>query len=578
MKHTRLRFLFAGLAVALAGLALAGLAGAAPADVVVGTGTPGSCTESNLNAALPLGTRFVFDCGGPATITFTSAIALNGLAVIDGGGVITLTGNNATRLFVVGDSGMLTLYNIVVEKGYSGGANGGAIYNNSYLSLYNSRITNSNTDGNHYGGAIGTIGTVTLHNSELDHNNAGYGGAVDVEGDVGGLYLYDSALVFNTAQNAGGGGGAVFLGAGNSLLMSGGEMNHNQAAVAGGALYISAGAGATIVGGSAGVAYLNVNSTQNSGGAIYNSAGQLSLDQVDLEYNTIPTATLDYGGGIANLGAMSLSNSRIANNQGRYGGGIFVGGNLISTTAGITHTLFFANLAGVYGGGLYTNFGGTSLTIEDSAFQYNQAAAGGGLARTNATLNISKSSFTNNQAQYGGGLFLQGLPNPADGPYVEIRDTTISGNLATGQHSGGIDNAALLDLRNVTIKDNHYGLWGENSATARLQNSVLDNSLQDCDGDLPTSSGHNLATDSSCNLTGFGDQSAVPAGLGPLVYDPAVFTQFHMPQFGSLLINNAGGGCAATDQRYATRPDACDIGAIEFGGLLARLWLPLVRK
>ena len=60
MKLKRIRFLLAGLAVALAGLALAGLAGAAPAEVVVGNGTPGSCTESNLNAALPLGSRFVF--------------------------------------------------------------------------------------------------------------------------------------------------------------------------------------------------------------------------------------------------------------------------------------------------------------------------------------------------------------------------------------------------------------------------------------------------------------------------------------------------------------------------------------
>ena len=140
----------------------------------------------------------------------------------------------------------------------------------------------------------------------------------------------------------------------------------------------------------------------------------------------------------------------------------------------------------------------------------------------------------------------------------------------------------MLDLRNVTIKDNGYGLWDENSATARLQSSVLDNHTKNCDDDgsaMPTSSGHNLATDGTCNLSlGLSDQINVPAGLGPLTYDPAVFTQFHLPLAGSLLINNGGFGCSPTDQRYATRPDACDIGAIEFGGLLARLWLPLMRK
>jgi len=584
MRQTIVRYLQAAAALALAALALGALAfglarpaGAAPADVVVGNGTLGSCTESALITALPLGTRFVFDCGGPATIPFTHSISFNGLAVIDGGGIITLTGNNATRLFNIGSSGQLSLRNIALDAGYSGNASGGAIYNSS--------ITNSNTNGNQYGGAIATIGMVTLQNSRLAHNNAGFGGAVYVQTNVGSLTLENSALDFNTAQNVGGGGGAVFLDSGANLNMTGGEMNHNQAPVAGGALYIVAGAGATIAGTSATPVYINVNSAPagGSGGAIYNSAGQLTLEWADLEYNAIPTDTEDYGGAIANLGAMSLSDSRVANNKGRYGGGVFVGGNLISTTAGITHTLFFANEAGAYGGGLYTNFGGTRLSIEDDAFQYNQAdVAGGGLARTNATLNISKSSFTYNTAVFGGGLFVQGLPNPSDGPYVEVRDTTISGNLATGQHSGGIDNHALLDLRNVTLKDNGYGLWDEGSATARLQSSVLDNQTKNCDDDgstMPTSSGHNLSTDGTCNLSaGLGDQISVPSGLGPLTTDPAVFTQFHLPQAGSPLINNGGFGCSVTDQRYATRPDACDIGAIEFGGLLARLWLPLTRK
>ena len=587
MIHTRLRLLLLVLPLALATLALAGLvsaigADAAPTDVVVGTGTPGSCTESALSLALPLGTRFVFNCGGPATITFTTPIALNGLAVIDGGGLITLNGNNATRLFNVGAEGMLTLDNITLEKGYSGNASGGAIYDSGWLTLDHSSIISSNTNANQYGGAIATIGIVTLRVSRLAHNNAGFGGAVYVQTNTGSLTLEDAALDFNTAQNAGGGGGAVFLDSGAHMNMTGGEMNHNQVAVAGGALYMAASARARIVGDSSGPAYINVNSSQGDGGAIFNSAGDLSLDHVDLEYNTIPTATQDYGGGISNLGYLSLSDSRIANNQGHYGGGIFVGGNLISTTAGITHTQFFANVAGAYGGGLYTNFGGTNLSIEDSTFDYNQASAGGGLARTNATLHISRSSFTHNTAQFGGGLFVQGLPHPEDGPYVEIRDTTISGNLATSQHSGGIDNAALLDLRNVTIKDTHYGLWDENFATARLQSTVLDTGPKNCDGDgtsTPTSSGHNLATDSTCNLdAGNNDQIGVPAGLGPLSTDPIVFTAFHLPLPGSLLINNGGPVCSPTDQRYAARPDACDIGAIEFGGLLRRLWLPLARK
>jgi len=38
--------------------------------------------------------------------------------------------------------------------------------------------------------------------------------------------------------------------------------------------------------------------------------------------------------------------------------------------------------------------------------------------------------------------------------------------------------------------------------------------------------------------------------------------------------------CASTDQRGAHRPvgPKCDLGAFEFGGLVPRLWVPIVRK
>ncbi len=193
--------------------------------------------------------------------------------------------------------------------------------------------------------------------------------------------------------------------------------------------------------------------------------------------------------------------------------------------------------ASAFGGGLYANIATTTVTIENSLFAFNQAAVGGGLARTNAHLHISKSSFTGHVAQYGGGMSVLGVPNPGDAGYVEIRDSTINGNLATSQHSGGIDNSALLDLRNVTIKDNHYGLWNENGATgaaARLQSTVLDNApFANCNGDgtLPTSSGFNYSTDTSCALSGFQHTqgSGLNAMLGALTTDPRVITRFHLP-------------------------------------------------
>jgi hypothetical protein len=182
-------------------------------------------------------------------------------------------------------------------------------------------------------------------------------------------------------------------------------------------------------------------------------------------------------------------------------------------------------------------------------------------------------------------MYVLADPKPTDAGYVEIRDSTISSNLATSQHSGGIENAALLDLRNVTIKDNHYGLWNENSAegaVTRLQDSVLDNlGGANCDGDQAvSSSGYNLANDTSCHLTAFHDTQSVDAApqLGPLTLDPVGITSYHVPLAGSPLIDSGGPGCAVTDQRHALRNGACDIGAVEYHGLLPVIYFPMLQR
>jgi hypothetical protein len=99
-----------------------------------------------------------------------------------------------------------------------------------------------------------------------------------------------------------------------------------------------------------------------------------------------------------------------------------------------------------------------------------------------------------------------------------------------------------------------------------------------CDGDgTPvTSNGYNHSNDNSCALAGPGDQNGL--GLDPKLGPRQVsFTAFHLPLAGSPLIN-AATNCSLFDQRYALRPDACDIGAVEFGGLLARAYAPIAVK
>ena len=99
------RLVQAILAVLLVGGMLIAPASAAPADSVVGNGTPLSCTEGAFDTAISAGGTITFDCGGPKTITLTNAKTISQDTTLIGGDVIALSGGSSTRLFIV-DSGV----------------------------------------------------------------------------------------------------------------------------------------------------------------------------------------------------------------------------------------------------------------------------------------------------------------------------------------------------------------------------------------------------------------------------------------------------------------------------------------
>jgi hypothetical protein len=69
----------------------------------VGDGSPASCTESALDAALESNNGALrFDCGEePHTITVTSEKGITSSLIIDGGGLITLGGGETTRILAL---------------------------------------------------------------------------------------------------------------------------------------------------------------------------------------------------------------------------------------------------------------------------------------------------------------------------------------------------------------------------------------------------------------------------------------------------------------------------------------------
>ena len=337
-------------------------------DLVVGTGSPASCTEAAFEAALlaarTLPGKVTFNCGGPATIPLTSAKLIETAVTIDGADQITLTGGGNTPHFEVAplqlaqfaadSGGDLTLENILLTDGFSY-VDGGSIANNGRLTLRHVTIRGSKTDPTFAGGAIASSGPLYIENSLLENNEAGNGGALYLTYAQGSALISDSILRNNKASSAvtTGYGGAAVLWNGAELAALRTRFENNEAAY-GGAIY-----GATedtlihLVDNSAVTAN---KSRADMGGGIY-TEGRTDLYGVTLSDNigaavfnrgylsalasTFSGNFSEGGAGISNFGQAEIINTTLSGNEAGLGGGLFNYG-----TAVLTHVTFAGNTAG----------------------------------------------------------------------------------------------------------------------------------------------------------------------------------------------------------------------------------------
>jgi hypothetical protein len=283
---------------------------------VVGTGTPASCTFSQLQTAVTKGGIITFDCGsGAVTIPVTATLKLptNKNTVIDGGAKITLDGGGAVQIlrfdsanFKANENG-LTLQHIALKNGKetptkaipnapapcSQGWNdgeGGALYMRDGNLVIIDSIFEDNQAAplgpDTGGGAIYVLGSkhgVTIVKSTFKGNKAANAGA------VGGLFaeldIYDSLFTDNTAigngansndpakcsamnngQNevgSGGNGGAIYSdGASVNITLCGDRIENNSAgsgAFGGGLFFTSNDFGGTLT-------IIDTTMTGNTGG------------------------------------------------------------------------------------------------------------------------------------------------------------------------------------------------------------------------------------------------------------------------------------------------------------------------
>ncbi|HEX7640279.1 MAG TPA: hypothetical protein VF457_17930, partial [Burkholderiaceae bacterium] len=369
---------------------------AAPANV--GSGTPQSCTEAALRAALLASPVVKFDCGGaPATIPISSTIDVptDHDVVIDGGGRVTLDGGGRTRLLRLDHGNFrsnrhgLTLQHVTLANGKATGTRYVA------RSASNTACAYGWADGG--GGAV-YVRDAVLHAIDVTFTHD----AAESPGpDVGGGAIYavaslDVTVVGSTFEsNTGANGGAI------GLLQSDGRLvddlfAHNAAT----------GTGANFVGGAAagcaGVATANQGGAGGNGGAVAIDGGSDGAQLV--------------------CGA-----SFTANTANELAGALFRTADLAPRPTTVDRTLFQSNKARK-GGALYVQ-NAKPLVIEASTFAANSATGAGAAQLVGDRLELTNTTFAGNLATegLGGALVLSGSD-----PAGFIRNATFSGNQSSG--------------------------------------------------------------------------------------------------------------------------------------------------
>ncbi len=226
----------------------------------------------------------------PQTITLTSgAITFTDAArtTITGPGasLLSISGNNASQVFIVNANKSAALLGLTVTGGQ--GVDGGGLDNSGTLSMLNCTVNNNVATST--GGGLANGGTLTMLNCTISGNtSSGTGGGLVATGHT---YLTNCAVSGNYAAT--GGGGLAASGAGFRFSLT----------------------DCTVSG----------NTTNGAGGGLYDNNGQDTLTNCTVSGNTAATS----GGGLRTGFAATLTNCTVSGNTATTaGGGLDNGGDL----------------------------------------------------------------------------------------------------------------------------------------------------------------------------------------------------------------------------------------------------------
>ena len=540
----------------------------------VATGSPASCTGAAPNFSCPTLRDAVaaanatpdddeISSQSPFTLTITLvhgplAIANNGSLAIDGNTLINtniaISGNNASRVFVIEENAVATLRRLDVVNGSAAfpeggggirtagnltleyvtvsgnGAYGvGGIQNSGTLELRYSTVSGNSGNAN---GGISNSGTLNLRHSTVSGNTAfGIGGI----GNTGTLSLAYSTVSANTGSQTSGGiatseGGAIALTASAIAGNTGGDCKRLDGVI---------GASHSLIGD--GLACLNGTNTANLGGDAklaalggnggrtithYPMPGSPLIDAVVCDL--VPDTSQDQRGvtrpqGVrCDIGAVEADQIVVdttADNTSADGLCSLREAIVNANSNGQTHTdcapgsaydiITFdptvfanANASTIVLGALLPNIA-TDLLIDGTRADGGNVAISGNNARgvfvvlSSRSVSLRKLGIVKGRRSgNGGGIVNQGTLN--------IVHCTVSGNTATSL-GGGIFNTGTLSIEHSTVSGNRAGDGGgiHSGGTLVIRHStVTENISMEFGGGVCSSAGAGTTTIEQSTLSG----------------------------------------------------------------------------
>ncbi|MBK8905500.1 MAG: hypothetical protein IPM53_30230 [Anaerolineaceae bacterium] len=480
---------------------------------------PSGCTYSSIQTAI--------DNSLEDTLTIAAGTYLENLylsrsvnLVGAGLGLTIIDGQITDTVVVVNGTVTVSISGVTLRDGDAGSGNGGGLHNEVGVVTLSNSVVENNLARN--GAGISNSGTMTLINVTVRSNSTNPAGCSDCVG--GGVYNRGVMTILNSAIH-------------DNTAASGGGIDNNLLA---------------------------------------NVPGNLTAVNTTV-YNNTATSISSQGGGIRNVGVMTLTGSQVRQNTASIGAGFYNQGTLTVNSSSVHN-----NVASGRGGGLHNEF---TLAINTSNIYSNQAGSGGGggISTESGTVTLDQSAVYNNVAAGSGGGIVNNVDPVTGVNSFTITNSTISGNSTAGQ-GGGLRSAgsAVTDLTNVTFSNNTSTVVNGQSisilagaVTAKNTIIAISGSGTNCSGAI-TSQGRNIVSDNTCQLAGTGDLKNTNPRLGVLQNNGGP-TLTHALLLGSPAIDS-GSSCPSVDQRGVARPfgSACDRGAYEYNQVVQNVYLPFV--